>query len=364
VLNGVGGVFFNKVYMIRKFILPLIALIGVVFAVYTVRRGEKALPPAAPVAAPPTASFAAQIAGAGLVEAASENLAIGTIVPGIVTDVFVSVGQQVKSGEKLFAVDTRDLDAELVTKEAAVQAATRRLERLKQAPRAEDVPPLEARVVEAQAVLSDRQDEFSRLKRIEMNNEGAVSADEINRAKWAVAGAEAQLTGARANLAVVTAGTWKPDLAVAEAELASAQADVQGLKIQYARRTVYAPIDGQILQVDVRPGEYATAGFLNQPMMTLGQTSSLHVRVDIDENDAWRLQSGAKAVGSLRGNSALKTDLTFVRIEPYVIPKRSLTGESTERVDTRVLQVIYKVQNATFPVYVGQQMDVFIEAQK
>jgi len=350
--------------MIRKFVLPLIAVIGVVFAIYTVRTGEAALPPAPPVAAPPTASFAAQIAGSGLVEASSENLSIGTIVPGVVTEVFVKVGQQVKAGEKLFVVDTRDLDAQLVVKDAAVQASTQRLERLKQAPRAEDLPPLEARVVEAQAALSDKQDEFARLQRIQNKNEGAVSADEVNRSKWAVAGSEAQLAGARANLAVVTAGTWKPDLAVAEAELASANAEVQGLKIEYARRTVYAPIDGQILQVDVRPGEYATAGFLSQPMMTLGETTSLHVRVDIDENDAWRLQSGSKAVGSLRGNSALKTELTFVRIEPYVIPKRSLTGESTERVDTRVLQVLYKVQNASFPIYVGQQMDVFIEASK
>jgi hypothetical protein len=51
-----------------------------------------------------------------------------------------------------------------------------------------------------------------------------------------------------------------------------------------------------------------------------------------------------------------------VRVEPYVVPKRSLTGESTERVDTRVLQVLYRFDPAAMKVYVGQQVDVFVEA--
>jgi len=50
-----------------------------------------------------------------------------------------------------------------------------------------------------------------------------------------------------------------------------------------------------------------------------------------------------------------------VRIEPYVIPKKSLTGDNTERVDTRVLQVIYRFERPSFPIYAGQQVDVFIE---
>jgi len=56
-------------------------------------------------------------------------------------------------------------------------------------------------------------------------------------------------------------------------------------------------------------------------------------------------------------------ELEFVRIDPYILPKRSLTGDNSERVDVRVLQVIYRFKPPAFPVYVGQQMDVFIEAE-
>ena len=117
-----------------------------------------------------------------------------------------------------------------------------------------------------------------------------------------------------------------------------------------------------MLQVKVRPGEYASAGMLATPLILMGAVDPLHVRVDVDENDAWRVRAGAKAEGYLRGNRDIKTPLKFVRFEPYVVPKKSLTGDSSERVDTRVLQILFSFEPDDLPVFVGQQMDVYIES--
>ena len=125
---------------------------------------------------------------------------------------------------------------------------------------------------------------------------------------------------------------------------------------------VKAPIDGAILKVNVRLGEYAPAGVLSDPLMTMGSVNPLHVRVDIDETETWRVRPGHAALVRLRGNPGISAPLSFVRFEPYVLPKRSLTGETTERVDTRVLQAIYKFAPSEFPAFVGQQVDVFIAA--
>ncbi len=57
-------------------------------------------------------------------------------------------------------------------------------------------------------------------------------------------------------------------------------------------------------------------------------TTDLNVRVDVDENDAWRVQTDKPAVAYVRGNRDLKTNLKFVRVEPLVVPKKSLTGDS------------------------------------
>jgi len=109
-------------------------------------------------------------------------------------------------------------------------------------------------------------------------------------------------------------------------------------------------------------GEYAPAGVTATPLVLLGRLKPLNLRVDVDEHEAWRVTPGAKAVATVRGNANLRTPVSFVRFEPFVLPKKSLTGDSTERVDTRVLQVIYRVDSDALPLFVGQQMDVFIEA--
>ena len=84
--------------------------------------------------------------------------------------------------------------------------------------------------------------------------------------------------------------------------------------------------------------------------------------VNVDENEAWRVRSIAAAIGYLRGNKEVSTPLQFVRFEPYVLLKTSLTGDSTERVDTRVLQVISGFERGNLPIYVGQQMNVYVDS--
>ncbi len=166
---------------------------------------------------------------------------------------------------------------------------------------------------------------------------------------------------AQAALDLLAAGAWKPDLAVAEAQVTAAKAQLNAALTQLERHTVHAPVAGEILQVNIRSGEYLSAATMGMPPILMGDTQVLHVRVDIDENDAWRFSPGTSAIASLRGNAEVKTPVRFVRVEPYVVPKRSLTGGSSERVDTRVLQVLYAFDHDDLPIFVGQQMDVFIE---
>ena len=98
--------------------------------------------------------------------------------------------------------------------------------------------------------------------------------------------------------------------------------------------------------------------------MLIGRTDVLHIRTDVDEHEAMRVRPDARAVASVRGDSARQANLRCVRIEPYVIPKRSLTGDSSERVDTRVLQIVYAFDPKELNAYVGQQMDVFVDAER
>ncbi len=295
--------------MIRKYLLPFLAVIGLVFAAWMVKQGSRPVVPAQPVAEPPRVLFEHKISGAGIVEASTRNISVGSHVSGIVQRVYVRVAQRVKASDALFMLDDRAKRAELGIREARVSQE------------AANLKDLEAQLSLAESVKDQR----------------AISLEDLNKRRFAVQ--------------------------VAEARLAAAKAEVEAAKVAIDLLTVRSPIDGEVLQVNIRPGEFAPTGVTEVPLILLGNLDRLHVRVDIDENDAWRFRPGTPAVAYVRGNPERKTDLRFEYIEKYVVPKRSLTGESTERVDTRVMQVVYSFDRRNLSVFPGQLMDVFIEAQ-
>jgi HlyD family secretion protein len=346
--------------MIRKYVLPFVALAGLLLAIFVVLQGSKPVPAAQPVTQPAPAPYQSYVAGAGLVEAATENIAIGTGVGGTVTEVFVKVGDKVNKGDPLFRVRDKTLRAELVSQQAALRTAQAQLDKLKAYVRKEDVEASRARLAEAQAMAADAKNALELYESVP--DKRAIVREELASRRFAAQAAQAKVDAAQAELARLEAGPWQPDIEVAEAQVQVAAAQVAVTEAELDRHTIKAPTAGTILQVKIRPGEYAMAGVPQTPLMVLGDIETLHVRVDVDENDAWRLSGGAPATAYVRGNRDLHTPLKFVRVEPYVIPKKSLTGESTERVDTRVLQALYSFDRGALPVYVGQQMDVFIEA--
>ncbi|MCE9594665.1 MAG: biotin/lipoyl-binding protein [Planctomycetes bacterium] len=346
--------------MIVKYLIPLAAVAGVVLATRTViEAGQTPVIPPPPIE-PARAPFESYIAAAGIVEASSENLAIATNVAGVITRVEAHVGLRVKAGELLFAIDDRTLRSELAGARAAVAAAQARVERLHALPRVEDLRTAEAKLVESDAALAEAKDQLELARSVA--DPRAISREELNRRRSAVDVAQARRGASEAQVDWQKTGAWKPDLAVAEAELAAELARQQSVETELARLEVRAPIDATILQVNARPGEYAPTGVLARPLVLLGDTAVLHVRADVDENDAWRFEPKSKAFAYLRGNRERSAAIEFVRVEPYVLPKRSLTGDSTERVDTRVLQVLYRFDPAAMKAYVGQQVDVFVEA--
>jgi multidrug resistance efflux pump len=351
--------------LLTKFGLPLAALALIAFSVKYMADAKQRLvvvpppPPNQPAANPFPASPV--VAGAGMVEPETENISIGTPLPGIVVEVFVKVGQRVKAGTPLFRIDDRDRKAELTVRQAMLADAKADLARLESMPRPEEIPAAEAKVREAKADWDNWEQQWARGEKLVTDR--TMSQEEFLERKQTAIGARERYNKAIAEYNLLKAGSWEPEKQVARAAVERAKAQVQQAQTEVDRLTVKALVDGEVLQVNVRPGEYVGAP-PGQALIVLGSTAQLHVRVDIDEYDIPRFKPGAPAKAVLKGQSTGFFPLKFVRIEPYVIPKKSLTGDNTERVDTRVLQVIYAVDNAVpnNKLFVGQQVDVFIDA--
>jgi len=342
-----------------KYGLPIIAALILTMSIFAIVKSQPTHVTVPPPSPPPTPAIQGSVGAVGLVEASSENIAVSVPVQGMVTRVHVKAGDRVAKGAMLFSIDDRDLQAELALRRSSLATARAKLDKLLNSPRPEEIPPAEAKVQEAE---QQYQDADVQLKLIEsVRDKRAIRDEDLLRRRIAVKAAAARLDQAKADLALLKAGAWQPDIEIARAEVNQTQLQVDRVQADLDRTIVRAPIAGEILQCKVRAGEYAQAGQLPQPLILMGATNQLNVRADVDEQDAWRVKTGAQAAASVRGDSSHRYGLRFVRFEPYVIPKKNLTGDSTERVDTRVLQVIFALDKSA-GVYAGQQMDVFIDA--
>jgi multidrug resistance efflux pump len=345
--------------LLTKFGLPLISLVLIAVSVQKVSESQKALPKMPPPMAPASNPFPQSVAGAGMIEAETENISVGATLPGVVTEVLVQVGQKVNVGTPLFKLDDRQLRAELLTRKASLATAEAEVRRLQNEPRPERVQMAEAELLEAKARLADAKDQLQRVRRL---YERKVATQEDFVAKdQAFAAADARVRRAQAEVDLIRAGAWEYDLAVARTNVDQVKSQINQIETDLDRLVVRALSDAEVLQIKVRPGEFVATPAAS-PLMVLGSVKKLHVRVDIDEYDIPRFDSGAPARATLRGNPNEWFPLSFVRVEPYVVPKKSLTGDNTERVDTRVLQVIYAIEPTDTRLYVGQQVDVFIDA--
>jgi multidrug efflux pump subunit AcrA (membrane-fusion protein) len=332
-------------------------------------------PPTAPAPAAPGPAATAglpspQIGAVGLVEPSSQEISIGTDISGTVAKVFVMPGVRVSKGQPLFVLDTRLSQAMVAQRLRDLAAAEARLALARGR-----VPGLQAEVQAAmtavEAARADK-DDATDVVRIAsgLNSGDTISAREITRRRNALRTAEAKYAEASARLALAESNLALYDetkgganIRIELAAIEQARASLQLAQTDLELRTVSAPIDGEVLRVNINPGEFALAGATTQPLIVMGRTDPMHVRIDVDEADIARYRQGARATASLRGDLVRKLQLSFVRAEPLVVPKRALSGLGTERVDTRVMQLIYAIVEDGAPVLPGQQVDVLIEAE-
>jgi HlyD family secretion protein len=310
-----------KIRNIAKLTLPVIATIGFVAALRgSISPVENTKPLIAQTqTADPAIPYEAFVVGPGIVEPYNRSVDVATQISGVIEKVAVKIGQQVAKGDVLFVLDSREVAADLAVKEASLKLAEFRLE-------------------EAQVSLDDA---LLQLKVINsLADKRAVSAEERTKRQTAVA-------------------SYKAKKKTAQAEIVSAQASVNAASISLSLRTILSPVDGQVLQLNARPGQLAMSSD-SAGLAVIGNTTKLSVKMDIDENEAWRVSEGQPGWAYMKGNRKLAFKLEFDHIEPFVRPKQSLTGESSERTDTRVLQVIFKFDQPDFKIYVGQQVEIYM----
>jgi multidrug resistance efflux pump len=373
----------TKIIPISTIVFAFFAIVAGVYLIQknTPQRSDSTVrsePPLRPVASmqvedskAPDKKLAGYLGGIGIIEPAGEAVTIGSELSGVVQQLFVAPGDFIERGMPLFALDDRVAKANVGVAQAKLLAEEARLAELRGqiATQRARVDGAVAAVTQADATLANARLSYERSEKLFQTN--AMASEEFEEKRLNLLLAEGKLVEAKAkqleassSLDLLDGKDSAPTIDVQKAIVEQARASLVLAQTTLDQHVITAPKSGSILQVKIRVGEFVQAAILSSPVITLGVIDPLHVRVDIDETEIHRFRSSSNAVASLRGSSSQRIPLTYVRSEPYVTPKKSLTGGTSERVDTRVLQIIYSIDPSTIQAFPGQQVDVYIEVQE
>jgi HlyD family secretion protein len=333
--------------------LAMFALLGVVV------RGVAAGPPTVPTAkdaakaerdvAPPAGGddrralpSGALVGGNGIVEPRQRETRLAGAASGVVSVIHVKEGDKVAEGDVLLELESLVEKAAIVAAQADLAQAQANLDRTARGLRPEDraATASDAAAAKARADLS-----AATLTRTEaLAKGGASTPDELDRARLNAAADAASATAAEAREKATLSGRPE-DVSAGGAGVRAAKARLEQAQATLDRRVIRAPYAGEILQVKARVGEYYSPG-ASEPLLVLGDTSKLRVRMDVDERDVAKIALGKTAFVTADAFGDKKYCGKVAEIGRRMGRKNIRTDEPTERLDTKILEVVVDLDDA------------------
>src|SRR5271167_4936887 len=298
------------------------------------------------------------IAGPGRVEPGSEDIKIGSELSGRLKSVLVEEGDVIHRGQVLAELENADYRAQVQSARASVVAKEAAERKVINGARRQERDEAWSSVDEARAVMENAQSESRR--RQELFAAGVVSREELDRYAREADVAKAKYEAAVEQHSLVDDHAREEDQALAEADLQLAKAQLEEAEARYEKTFIRSPIDGTVLRKHHRSGEsVSNSSTVPDPILTIGDRTTLRVRVDVDETDVSKVRIGQKAYVTADAFGKQKFWGRVVRVGQQLGPKNVRTDEPTERVDTKILETLVELEPGT-QLPDGLRVDAFI----
>ncbi len=293
----------------------------------------------------------------GRVDSATESRQLVASVDGVIEQLLVERGQQVKQGQAMLRVACAPRMAAIDTNRAAVRKANASARTVKSGARSEAIMAAQSNVEAANSRTQDVQQRLDQATHLV--DSGFISKREVEARTHARDGATAELRIAQAQLAELKNGARSSEIITANAEADIAQGSVQMAQAQAEQCILRSPISGQVLQVLRREGEFSGAS-LGAPLIIVGDMSQLIVRAEINERDAGLIEAGQSAEIWIDGQA--KRWPGKITHMANVMGRRSARSlDPTDRFDRDVREAFISFTGENPPALVGLRVTVGIK---
>jgi HlyD family secretion protein len=254
-----------------------------------------------------------------------------------IAQVLAQEGDHVTRGQVLARLDTSRLAPQVAKAEADVAMQQQVVDRLHHGNRPEEISQARANLDSARADAANVRAQFERLRGLSENSAGrALSRQDLDAAKSAADVADAKVKVNQKALELQVAGPRKEDVAQAEAQLKSIEAQLALLRQQMKDAELLAPLDAIVRSRIVEPGEMASP---QKAAFTLAITDPKWVRAYVSETDLGAIREGVKATVT----ADAFPNRSFAGWVGFISPVGEFTPKSVETPELRS-SLVYQVR--------------------
>jgi multidrug resistance efflux pump len=302
-----------------------------------------------------SATATVAFASPGRVEGASETTQVGAAADGILKAVHVKEGQFVKRGTLLGEIACDELQAGLQTAVAEADGARQTRTRILRGARDEEKKIATEKTAAARATFDEAK------SRLEMQR-ALYQKEQISRASYDqsvrdLGVADANLRTAVRTEELLAAPPLQEEKARADAEVLAAEGRVRTVQERIGKCSILAPIDGTILRVYARRGE-SFSTVTPRPLFSLADTSSRHIKAEIDERDVDKVSVGQKVAIQADALNGKRLNGSVVRISAMMGRKSISTGDPSDKSDRDILEAVIGLEDNTLSLPIGLRVTV------
>jgi len=298
---------------------------------------------------------AVSFASPGRVEGASETTQVGAAADGILKAVYVKEGQYVKRGTLLGEIACDELQAGLQTTVAEADGARQTRTRILRGARDEEKKVAIEKTAAARATFEEAKSRQEMQRALYQREQ--VSRSSFEQAVRDLGVADANLRAAVRTEELLAAPPLQEERARADAEVLAAEGRVRTVQERIGKCSILAPIDGTVLRVFARRGE-SFSTVTPRPLFSLADTSSRHIKAEIDERDVDKVSIGQKVVIQADALDGKKLNGSVVRISAMMGRKSISTGDPSDKSDRDVLEAVIGLEDNTRSLPIGLRVTV------
>jgi HlyD family secretion protein len=276
-------------------------------------------------------------------------------VQGRIVELPVEEGQWVESGALLARLDDADYRQKVLIDEANVRVRKSNLALTLAGTRQQEIKAAEQTMLDAQADMQQKKLDFDRAQRL--FSEDAISAQDRDLADTALKRSRAAFQAAQQRYYEAVEGSRKEDIAIAQANLKEANANLGMSRVNLDYTILRAPSAGVITVRQAELGEVVVPG---TPVVTLADLEHIWLRAYIAETDLGRIRWGQDAVVTTDTYPGKQYHgrVSFIAADAEFTPKSVQTYK--ERV-TLVYRIKIDIDNPNHELKPGMPADAHIK---